>query len=126
MRTEKTTRKFSIKDRISSFRYAINGIVYLLKTEHNARIHSVVAIIVVIASFILKIAKWEWICVIFAIGLVFMTELINTSLEYLADVISPGDNDKVGKAKDLAAGAVLVASLIALLVGCIVFIPKLF
>lgn len=125
MRIEKINRKFSIEDRIKSFKYAINGIVNLLKTEHNTRIHTAVAIIVIVAGFILNIAKWEWICIIFAIGLVFITELINTSLEYLADVVSPVKNEKVGLAKDLAAGAVLVAAVIAVIVGCFIFIPKL-
>ncbi len=124
MTKEKHSQPFLIKDRVRSFKYAFKGLAVLLKTEHNARIHVVIAILVIIACYLLKIEKWEWISIFLAIGLVFITELLNTALENLADVISPGLHEKIGFAKDLAAGAVLVAAIIALIIGCLVFIPR--
>ena len=124
MTKEKHSKAFSIKDRFRSFKYAFNGLAVFLKTEHNAQIHVAIAILVVVAGYFFEIEKWEWVSVFLAIGLVFITELLNTSLEYMADAVSPGLNEKIGLTKDLAAGAVLVAAIIALIIGCLVFIPR--
>jgi diacylglycerol kinase len=117
--------KFSFKSRIGSFRFAINGIWTLLKYEHNSRIHLIAAIIVIVLGIILKLSLSEWSLLIVVIGLVFITELINSSLESLADRIDPEWNEQIRKAKDYAAAAVLMSAVIALIAGCLIFIPKL-
>ncbi len=116
---------FSMKQRLLSFKYAVNGLVVLFKSEHNAHIHTIAAVVAIFLGWFLKIEKGEWLWIILAIGMVFITELLNSAIEYLADVVSPGQHEKIGKVKDLSAGAVLVAAIIALLIGCMIFIPKL-
>ena len=117
--------KFSIIKRLKSFAFALNGLKILILEEHNARIHLVAAILVVIAGILLKISNVEWFAIIFSIGLVFALETINSAIENLADFVSPEKNDQIKKVKDLSAGAVLIGAMTALFIGVIVFIPKL-
>lgn len=117
--------KFSLKSRFQSFRFALNGLKSLLKNEHNSRIHSVAAISVVILGFLLKINLIEWCLLSTVIGMVFITELLNSSLEALADSLKPDWNDMIGRAKDYGAAAVLISAIISLVVGIIIFVPKL-
>jgi diacylglycerol kinase len=117
--------KFSLKSRLQSFRFALNGLRFLLKYEHNSRIHSITAIAVIILGLLLKIDLTEWSLLIIVIGMVFITELLNSSLESFADSMKPEWNDMIGKAKDYSAAAVLIAAIISLLVGVIIFVPKL-
>ena len=118
--------KFSIIKRLKSFAFALNGLKILILEEHNARIHLVAAILVVIAGILLKISNVEWFAIIFSIGLVFALETINSAIENLADFISPDKNDQIKKVKDLSAGAVLIGAIAALVNGLIIFIPKIF
>lgn len=118
--------KFSIKARIKSFKYAWSGLRAAIIFEHNARIHALAAILVVILSWVLNISALEWLAVTGAIAIVFIAELVNSSIEKLADVISPEQNAKIGLIKDLAAAAVLVAAIFAVIVFGIVFFPKMF
>lgn len=118
-------QKFSIRARIRSFKYAWNGLKTLFIFEHNARIHALAALLVLILSWVLKISALEWLAVVGAIALVFIAELVNSSIEKLADVISPGTNHKIGLVKDMAAAAVLVAAIFAIIVFGIVFLPKM-
>ncbi len=117
---------FSIKNRLLSFKYAFNGIGYMLKTQHNSWIHLVAAITAIIMGLIYKVSSVEWCLLVFAIGLVFTTEMINTSIEKLVDICTPDYNDTAGKAKDVAAGAVLVTAIISVIIGLIIFLPKIF
>ena len=117
--------KFSFKARSDSFRYAFRGLWSMLKKEHNARIHSLAAIVAVISGFLLKISLLEWSLLVIVIGIVFLTELINTALETLADEVDPELNENIMKAKDYAAAAVLISAIISLIAGCIIFIPKI-
>jgi diacylglycerol kinase len=117
--------KFSFKSRLKSFGFAINGLRSLLKNEHNSRIHLFAALVVLISGLLLKINLSEWVLVTIVIGLVFVTELINSAIESLADRVDPEWNDLIGKAKDYSAAAVLVSSIIALISGCLIFIPKI-
>jgi diacylglycerol kinase len=112
--------------RLYSFKYSISGIKYMLTTQKNALIHLLAAMIVVVFGIIYHIDKYEWCLIIFAIGMVFVSELFNTSIEFLTDLLAPEFNQKAGKAKDIAAGAVLIAATIAVLAGLIIFIPKIF
>ncbi|WP_294142770.1 diacylglycerol kinase family protein [uncultured Sanguibacteroides sp.] len=118
-------RKFSIKARIRSFRYAFQGIRTLIIHEHNARIHLLATLCVVTAGFLLDISNNEWIAVVFAIGLVFSAEAFNSAIEYLADLVSPDYNELIRKSKDVAAGGVLFTAIAAAIVGLLVFIPRL-
>ena len=119
-------QKFSAKKRLRSFRFALNGFKILIKEEHNSRIHIIAAICAIIAGFVFKISALEWIATAFAIGLVFTLELVNSSIENLADFISPEKHESIKKIKDLAAGGVLIAAFTALSIGLIIYIPKLF
>ena len=115
---------FSVKKRLGSFRFALKGLRSLLKYEHNSRIHLLAAIIAITLGIILKINSSEWSLLIIVIGLVFIAELFNSSLESLADHIDNEWNEKIMKAKDYGAAAVLISAIIAMVLGCIIFIPK--
>jgi len=117
--------KFSIKRRIESFKYAFNGLKTLVTEEHNARIHIIISTIVIISGFVLNINATEWISICFAIGLVIVTETINSAIENLADFVSPQKNELIRKTKDLAAFAVLFAAFISVIIGFIIFLPKI-
>lgn len=117
-------KPFSIKDRLRSFRYAFKGVVVLFAREHNARIHAVATVCVVGAGFLFGISRMEWVAVVIAIGMVLAAEAINAAIEYLADFVSPGHNEYIGKAKDVAAGAVLIMAICAVVIALIIFIPK--
>lgn len=116
--------KFSITKRFKSFGYAFNGLKILFKEEHNARIHLLATIIVIGLAWFFKISSLEWIAILFAVGFVIVTEILNTAIENVSDFISPEKHDAIKKIKDLSAGAVLISSIIALVIGVIVFIPK--
>ena len=118
-------KRFSLKARIKSFGYAINGIRHLISTEHNAWIHCFAAVCAVTAGWLAGLSAAEWIAVTFAIGLVLAAEAVNSAIESLADVVSPEYNEGIKRAKDLAAGAVLLLAVAAAVTGLIIFIPKL-
>lgn len=118
--------KFSLAARSRSFRYALNGIRLLLRTEHNARIHLLAAVLAVGAGFFFGISPGEWTAVVIVIALVFAAEAVNSSVEAMCDRFSPGYDEAVGRVKDLAAGAVLICAVAAAVVGFLIFIPKLY
>jgi len=117
--------KFSLKSRFKSFRFALNGLSSLLKNEHNSRIHLVAAIISIGMGIILKLNFLEWSLLIIVIGIVFLAELFNSSVETLADIIDPQWNKMIMTAKDYSAAAVLISAIVALVVVCLIVIPKL-
>jgi diacylglycerol kinase len=119
------TEKFSFNSRIRSFNFAIKGLWSLLKTEHNARIHLTAAIVAITIAIILKINAFEWALLIMVIGIVFMAELLNSSIESLADFVNPEWNEKIRIAKDYSAAAVMISAIISLIVGGLLFIPKI-
>jgi len=97
----------------------------LVKTEHNARIHLLASALVISLGIILKISSAEWILISVVIGIVFITELINSAIERLSDIIEPSKNEKIRDAKDYSAAAVLVAAFIAVITGILIFIPRI-
>lgn len=109
---------------MQSFVDAGRGLVTVLRTEWNFRIHAVIALLVTIAGFVFRISEGEWLAVVLSAGLVFMAEVFNTAMEYLADAVHPEADQGVGMAKDAAAGGVLIAAVAAAVVGAIVFLPK--
>lgn len=116
---------FTFRKRIRSFRYAFSGIWLLITKEHNAWIHCFAAISVVIAGAILGLSRMEWVAVVIVIGAVLAAEAVNSSIEALADLVSPEYNEAIKRTKDLAAGAVLLMAIAAAIVGLIIFIPKI-
>ncbi|MGY3053057.1 diacylglycerol kinase (ATP) [Pedobacter sp. UYEF25] len=118
--------RFSVKARIKSFKYAFNGLKMLFVFEHNARIHGLATFLVVVLSWVLKISNLEWLAVLGAIAMVFIAELVNSSIEKMADVISPEQNKNIARIKDMAAAAVLVAAIFSVIVFGVIFFPKMF
>jgi len=121
----KESAKFSMGKRIKSFTFAINGFRNLIRNEHNARIHVVAMFAVIVAGILLKIETIQWISIAIVTGLVFMAELFNTAIEKLADMVEPEWNPMIGQLKDYSAAAVLISAIIAVIVGGLVFIPKI-
>lgn len=119
------SNKFSFRNRIRSFSHAFRGITTLIKSEQNARIHLVAALSAIILGFVLKINTSEWISILMVIGLVILAELFNTAIERLADHVEPNRNNLIGQVKDYAAGAVLIAAIVSIIVGGLIFIPKI-
>jgi len=117
--------KFSLRSRITSFRYAINGILTFIRQEHNARIHAVATVAVIIAGIVFHVSYPEAAALTIVTGTVWITEMLNTCLEKMSDVIHSGFHPTIKFIKDLAAGAVLVAAITAVVVALFIFIPKL-
>ena len=118
-------KNFSVKKRMRSFKYAFNGLRVLLCKERNALTHLCIAVCVLAAGFVFRISTGEWIVIIFCIGFVFALELINTSIENMADFVSKEYHNLIRNAKDLAAGAVFVGAITAAIIGLIIFVPKI-
>ena len=108
-----------------SFKYAFEGIKLTYRNDPNFRIQLVLAILSTILGIFLKISQIEWLILIIIIFVVLLLELINSSIEALVDLISPEKNEKAKIAKDTAAGAVLVASILSLIIGIVLFLPKI-
>lgn len=117
-------RIFSIIKRIQSFEHAGNGLRVFLKTTHNAWVEIVLAIIAVWLGFVFEISTTEWMFVVLSIGFVLTAEAFNTALEFDIDLTSPEYHQFAKYTKDVAAGAVLLASLTAATIGLIIFLPK--
>jgi diacylglycerol kinase len=115
--------KFSIVERMRSFRYAFRGMASLVRYEHNARIHLAILLMVILAGFLLKISLSDWMAILFVSGLVVVSECFNTAIENLADIITDQPNEHIRRAKDVAAAGVLLSAVISVAVGLIIFIP---
>ena len=114
---------FSFKARWRSFYFAFNGLCHAIKSEHNLWLHAFATAVVIVMGFYCSLPVNEWVFLLLAIGLVWVAELLNTALENLADAVSQEENQLLGLSKDIAAAAVLIAALIAAIVGAMVFIP---
>ncbi len=124
MHTDKT-HKFSINERLKSFMHAFNGIKIIFREEHNFRIHFIAGIIAVISGFIMNLTCIEWIMISVAIGIVLICEIFNSALERLSDFVSPKYNEQIKKVKDMSASAVLISAILALLIGLLIYLPKI-
>jgi len=122
---KKSDTKFSIPERLKSFRYAFNGLRILIKEEHNSRVQLIIAILVICAGFVLKIERTEWQAIIICIGLVLTTEAVNSAIERICNIINPTKNENIKIIKDMSAAAVFISSVMALIIALIIFIPKL-
>ncbi len=123
---KRDSNNFSVRKRLISFKYAFNGIIFLIKSQHNAWIHLSAATIVIIAGFCFSISIQEWILLTLTIGMVFTAEAFNTTIETIMDKVSPEYDKTTGRIKDIAAGAVLIAAIAALIIGALIFVPKIF
>ncbi|MEK7498008.1 MAG: diacylglycerol kinase family protein [Patescibacteria group bacterium] len=110
---------------IKSFGYAGRGLVDALRDEPNLRIHLLVTVIVIILGFIFRLGPTEWAVLTVCVTLVISLELINTVLEEMVDLASPEISETARKAKDISAAAVFTSSVGAILVGLLLFLPKI-
>jgi len=116
---------FTFRKRLSSFKYAFQGVKRLFSCEPNAWIHFTIAVLVVIAGLFLSLSVMEWIIIVLLFGIVFAAEAFNSSIECLSDAVTPEYNEHIKHTKDLAAAAVLLVSIAAAIIGLIIFIPKI-
>ena len=112
-----------LKQRIRSFGYAFSGLYEAIKSEMHMKFHLLAAILVISAGFYFSISKNEFLLILICIALVIALELINTAIEHLCNKLMPDTNTNVKYIKDVSAAAVLVASIIALVIGIIIFWP---
>jgi diacylglycerol kinase (ATP) len=116
-------RRFTWIARMQSFVYAWNGILHMLKTQHNAWLHGLASIAICGFAYYCKVTPNDWRFLLMAMAFVWITEAINTAIEYVCDIVSPEYSDAVKHAKDIAAGSVLIAAVLAASVGVLTFWP---
>ena len=109
-----------------SFYYAFRGLLILFRSQKNARIHLFFFLLAICYGFLFKINAIEWSIILLCSGLVIAAEAVNTSIERLADSVHPEHHAGIGESKDIAASAVLITAIAALILGLIIFIPKIF
>ncbi|MCK0131004.1 diacylglycerol kinase family protein [Flavobacteriaceae bacterium F08102] len=113
-----------IVGRIKSVKFALKGLWMLLTTEHSIMVQMVMAMLITVLGFLMDISRFEWIAQLLAIGLVLTAEALNTAIEKIADVVQPDFDPKIGMVKDIAAGGVTFAAIIAAIIGLIIYVPK--
>ena len=118
-------RPFEISARLRSFTYAGRGIWLTLVSQHNAWIHAVATIMVVVVGYLLGISRVEWCLIVLACAAVWTAEALNTAVEFLADATTQEHHPLIGQAKDVAAGAVLITAIAAIINATIIFGPYL-
>ena len=111
---------------LHSFTFAVSGILHAIKTERNMKIHSVITFVVIILSWIYHLSAIEWMFISFAICGVLALELVNTAIERVVDLVTKDVQPLAKQAKDAAAGAVLLYAILSVVIGCIIFLPKMF
>lgn len=125
IQNQNAVTRFSPKARLTSFVYAWRGVIALVRQEHNARLHLVASLLAAAAGAALHISTDDWRWLIAAMALVWLAEALNTAIEELCDRVSPEFDVAIGRAKDLGAGAVLIASIAAALIGLLTLGPPL-
>ena len=111
------------QSQIKSFAVAFIGLKVIFMNERNFRIHLVIGLLALLACFIFGVTANEWIAVLILIAIILCAEALNTSIEYLCDYITPEFQPMIKNIKDVAAGAVLLCAIVAVIIGCIIFIP---
>lgn len=112
-------------NRIKSVGYAFNGLMVLIKTENAIKVQLAIAFAITLAGFYYNISSTEWMIQLIMIALVMSLEGVNTAIEDVVDFIHPKYHIKIGRIKDIAAGAVLIASIIAVIIALIIYLPKI-
>ena len=110
---------------VKSFGYAIRGLWYVMRTQRNFHIHLLVAACVTGAGIFFGLSTIEWLAIVITIFMVLSAEAFNTAVEKLVDLISPEYNKLAGLVKDIAAGAVLLTAIMSVIVGLIIFLPRI-
>lgn len=110
--------------RLLGFKYAFKGAWMLLKNEASVQVQCAIAIMVTLAGVYFQLSTTEWILQFLAIGLVLSIEGLNTAIEEIANFVHPDFHNKIGYIKDIAAGAVFFAAIVALIIGCFIYFPK--
>jgi diacylglycerol kinase (ATP) len=118
--------KSFINNRIKSIGFAFKGAMLLIKTESSIQVQLFIGVLMTIIGFIVGLSTTEWIIQTLTIGLILSIESINTAIEEIADFIHPEYHPKIGLIKDIAAGAVFIFAVIAIIIGCIIYFPKIF
>ncbi len=117
-------REKGLKKFINSFSYPVKGLKYAYRNEQNLAVDVGIALIVVIFGFIFKVNKYEWAILALTIGLVISCELINTAIEATVDLVTEEYHPLAKVAKDTSAAAVFIFAIVAIIVGLIIFLPK--
>ena len=126
MDSQDNKRKWKNRDLVSSLEFALTGILTAFKEERNMRKHAVTALVVILAGFVFQVSRIEWLFLLMSIFLVVAFEIINSAIENVVDLASHYHFSMLPKkAKDMAAGAVLVVSLLAAVIGALIFIPRI-
>ncbi len=118
-------KKLSSSSRIKAVRIALDGLKQVFVSEPNARIHGLITLGVFIAGWLLKISRLEWLSLVLTVGLVWVAEIFNTAVEKLVDLASPEIHPAAKAVKDISAGAVLASAVSAVVVGILIFGPRL-
>jgi len=118
--------KSFIINRIRSIRYAFKGAYLLFKNEASIQTQAIIAVLTTIAGFYFQISPTQWTIQLLTIAAIMGVEGMNTAIEEIADFIHPDHHEKIGKIKDLAAGAVFIVAIVAILIGAIIYFPKIF
>lgn len=113
------------KQFINSLNHAIEGFRYLYRTQNNVRIHFIISIAIIILSLLLRISLIEWGLIILTMALVWITESFNTVYERLFDLVDPNINPLIKIGKDVSAAAVLISAIVSIVIGILIFIPRL-
>ncbi len=116
-------QRFTLAARLKSFSYALQGVWFMLKTQHNAWLHGLATLLVIALAVSCQVSASDWRWLTVAMAMVWVAETLNTAVEYVCDVVSPGYSEAVKHAKDISAGGVLIAAVAALLVGVLTFWP---
>ncbi len=112
-----------MKRLLKAFGYAFQGLAIFFKDERNALYHCIVSVLAILVGFYFNINRMEWIAILFAIALVFTAEIINSSIEHLADTLHPEHSIGIKHTKDIAAAAVLFSVIISVIIGIVIFFP---
>ena len=116
---------FSVRGRLKSTVHASDGIIEMLRSQHNAWVHAAATLGVTVAGLVFGVTASEWCFLVLVMVLVWVAEGLNTAFEFMCDVASPEFHPLVAKSKDVAAGAVLLSAVGAVIIGLIVFLPYL-
>lgn len=115
-----------IKKHFHSYVFAFKGLQHTFSRPSNLWIETIAAVLAIFLGFYFQVSNIEWLAIILAIGLVVSTEIMNTAIEAVLDFLHKEHHEDIGKAKDIAAGAVLLTAVVAGIVGLVIFIPKFF
>lgn len=118
-----TAKPFNFRKLFRSFQHAIDGVIFLLANEQNARIHAIITILVGTLAYIFQVTRLEATILFMAVILVFAIEIINTAIEKIFDLLHPENHEIIRSVKDAMAGAVLISSIIATFVALLIFLP---